>query len=75
MPDTNEEDYAENTRPLNISDESNELDILPDGYLTSQMDEGLDFEWYDVSFAEVGVEGFEGLEASNLFRQGWKSFS
>ncbi|KAL7769934.1 hypothetical protein ACKLNR_001318 [Fusarium oxysporum f. sp. zingiberi] len=75
MPDTNEEDYAENTRPLNIRDESNELDILPDGYLTSQMDEGLDFEWYDVSFAEVGVEGFEGLEASNLFRQGWKSFS
>lgn len=75
IPDTNANDYAENARPSNISHESNELDALSGDYSTRQMDEVLDFEWYDVSFAGVGVEGFEGLDASDLFRRGWKTFS
>lgn len=32
-------------------------------------------EWYNLSFAEAGVEQFAGIEPLALFQQGWRSFS
>ncbi|KAJ5104536.1 hypothetical protein NUU61_001883 [Penicillium alfredii] len=35
----------------------------------------LDDPWYNLSFAEAGIEEFAGTDPSTLFQQGWRIFS
>ncbi|CEL10566.1 hypothetical protein ASPCAL13683 [Aspergillus calidoustus] len=51
--------------------EANAIDLLISG---GNVNVPQDYDWYNLSFAEAGVEQFAGLEPFALFQHGWQTF-
>lgn len=51
--------------------EANAIDPLFSGV---NVDGPQDYDWYNLSFVEAGIEQFAGLEPLALFQQGWQTF-
>ncbi|KAL2843188.1 hypothetical protein BJY01DRAFT_215993 [Aspergillus pseudoustus] len=51
--------------------EANAIDPLISG---GNLNVPQDYDWYNLSFAEAGVEQFAGLEPFALFQHGWQTF-
>ena len=51
--------------------QANAIDPLISG---DSVDGPQDYDWYNLSFAEAGIEQFAGLEPLALFQHGWQTF-